>query len=394
MHTDNNFLAKLLADPADDSTRLVYADWLDDQGEPASIAKAEFLRLTVQLSRDVNSSAEIDLQERLQQLAAGVDTDWLAGVGRLPFGNFPMMPLAGWQISRTKPLRKTAGVAIPAFIHNGNYYLTALDVYADGVVDCWGCVDLALFRQKVATGWVVTRPPVGSRVSIHNLGLAQVVSADWEVSTTDVVRQVEEAVRQLNPEGTGLIDMGGTDTEVRNRVRYAKLGLTNETPYRLAAGREVSGKELPVFLVEQEKYRLLHWFVYADGQAQIGYGPVTVKLELLSALFQQGRLTTSVPDGALVQIDGLGRFRASEGNWFVEPGERIREAIDCISTLNGSPDAVQRCIAQHEAYEQNPGPEQRELLRQAYEAVPAHLRMYCGDMDSKDWPIRRILGLG
>ena len=35
----------------------------------------------------------------------------------------------------------------------------------------------------------------------------------------------------------------------------------------------------------------------------------------------------------------------------------------------------------------------REVLRAAYHAVPEHLRMYCGDMDSKDWPIRRILGL-
>ena len=35
----------------------------------------------------------------------------------------------------------------------------------------------------------------------------------------------------------------------------------------------------------------------------------------------------------------------------------------------------------------------REALREAYFAVPRHLRHYCGDMDSKDWPIRRILQL-
>jgi len=52
---------------------------------------------------------------------------------------------------------------------------------------------------------------------------------------------------------------------------------------------------------------------------------------------------------------------------------------------------VRRCIDAHEAYEQAPGEERREALRQAYEAVPEHLRMHCGDMDSKDWPIRHIL---
>jgi len=43
------------------------------------------------------------------------------------------------------------------FIKNGNTnYLTDLKVYADGMIDCWGLVDLATFRQKVAAGWVAT----------------------------------------------------------------------------------------------------------------------------------------------------------------------------------------------------------------------------------------------
>ena len=33
MLTEDVFLAKLLETPADDTTRLVYADWLDEQGD-------------------------------------------------------------------------------------------------------------------------------------------------------------------------------------------------------------------------------------------------------------------------------------------------------------------------------------------------------------------------
>ena len=33
MNTDQDFVARLLADPADDTARLVYADWLEEQGE-------------------------------------------------------------------------------------------------------------------------------------------------------------------------------------------------------------------------------------------------------------------------------------------------------------------------------------------------------------------------
>lgn len=46
MTDEQAFLDALAADPADDTTRLVYADWLDDRGEAA---KAEYLRMVVGL---------------------------------------------------------------------------------------------------------------------------------------------------------------------------------------------------------------------------------------------------------------------------------------------------------------------------------------------------------
>jgi uncharacterized protein (TIGR02996 family) len=45
MTDEQAFLDILEANPADDTTRLVYADWLDDRGEAG---KAEYLRLTVE----------------------------------------------------------------------------------------------------------------------------------------------------------------------------------------------------------------------------------------------------------------------------------------------------------------------------------------------------------
>src|SRR5262245_629496 len=300
--------------------------------------------------------------------------------------------MAGWNIVRTKPLRKTYGRALPAFIHNGDYHLTTLDVYADGAVSCWGFVDLPLFERKVASGWVATRPPVGATVSVFNLGGARVAEARWTTSRRDVVRQVREVVRELNPEGRGLIDMEGDDTEIRNGVRYAKLGLANEKPYRKRGrGAVVLGAEVPVFLKAEDGYRLERWFVYADGQSQLGYGADLLPVEEAACLFGHGQLATAVPDGAWVTIDGLGRFRAAEGYWHVKARERVREGYDLLDKLGGQPGSIRRCIELHAEYEREPSAEWRAALRRAYEAVPEHLRRYCGDMDSKDGPIRWIL---
>lgn len=45
---DDAFLKAILADPDDDSPRLIYADWLDEQGQPE---RAEFIRVQCELAR-------------------------------------------------------------------------------------------------------------------------------------------------------------------------------------------------------------------------------------------------------------------------------------------------------------------------------------------------------
>jgi hypothetical protein len=56
-------------------------------------------------------------------------------------------------------VRRDGDASIPAtllhaFIHNGDrYYIAAIKVYQDGMIDCWGLLDFAGFRQKVAEGW-------------------------------------------------------------------------------------------------------------------------------------------------------------------------------------------------------------------------------------------------
>lgn len=88
MHTDEDFLRKLLENPADDTIRLVYADWLDEQGEAVSKKKSEFLRLTVRLTDQAKKAGwrKARLKE-LGQLAADLDTDWLAVVSKLKIEN-------------------------------------------------------------------------------------------------------------------------------------------------------------------------------------------------------------------------------------------------------------------------------------------------------------------
>src|SRR5271170_4452357 len=80
MNPDADFLAAIRASPYDDALRLVYADWLEERGDP----RGEFLRLELIVDRP----AHHDLHEvsRLQELQHTLDRDWVLTVGRASFG--------------------------------------------------------------------------------------------------------------------------------------------------------------------------------------------------------------------------------------------------------------------------------------------------------------------
>jgi uncharacterized protein (TIGR02996 family) len=82
---EDGFLQAILHDPRDDTLLLVYADWLEEQGDTIAAAKAEFLRVNVEYaSRPKKKGRRSGMRKRLQQLAATLDTAWLAVVSRVP----------------------------------------------------------------------------------------------------------------------------------------------------------------------------------------------------------------------------------------------------------------------------------------------------------------------
>lgn len=70
----------------------------------------------------------------------------------------------------------------------------------------------------------------------------------------------------------------------------------------------------------------------------------------------------------------------------------LLEVADRIEALNNRPTVRKRCWDAIRQYERQPSEANRELLRAAYLAVPAHLRVYVlGDMDLQDRPLRILL---
>lgn len=73
--TEEAFLESIRANPRDDTTRLVYADWLEERGDP----RAAYLRVLCEwLARQTDGDQQ--LMERERELRASADRRWLARV--------------------------------------------------------------------------------------------------------------------------------------------------------------------------------------------------------------------------------------------------------------------------------------------------------------------------
>lgn len=79
MSDEAAFLEALKANPADDTARLVYADWLDENDQPQ---KAQYLRAVVDLARLPGGTPEYtDAAVRLYTACAGADGVWRDAAG-------------------------------------------------------------------------------------------------------------------------------------------------------------------------------------------------------------------------------------------------------------------------------------------------------------------------
>jgi uncharacterized protein (TIGR02996 family) len=77
------FLQAIFAEPNEDTHRLAYADWLEDRGEPAGVARAEFIRVQCELARQPSEGVRTrELLAKEAKLWKAHRTAWLETVPR------------------------------------------------------------------------------------------------------------------------------------------------------------------------------------------------------------------------------------------------------------------------------------------------------------------------
>ncbi|RYD52787.1 MAG: hypothetical protein EOP52_01170 [Sphingobacteriales bacterium] len=292
------------------------------------------------------------------------------------------------------------GLSIPGIIHNIQYHLTDIQVYKDGLVSCWEMVDLPMFKNKLNEGWVVTSIPDGAPISIFNLGHWNIEKGKWKHSRKTFYEYVYSLVKQLNPRLKNLHNYNGSNSKkvVGSKVKVTKHSTPDPKPYHLDDPNsffpdKLTGEKFRFFYRNDDtKTYLVELSIYKNGRVEITSLPERkiYQFEELDALVENEILVTELRVGETVTILNLGSFKIIDGNG-IDIKYKLNEVKDKLNELNGSENSIAKCARIFEEYKKNPTKKLRDELKQAYEVVPEHKRIFVGTMDTKDYEVRQVI---
>ncbi|MEO3802467.1 NADAR family protein [Nonomuraea sp. B1E8] len=172
------------------------------------------------------------------------------------------------------------GVLRPIFIRNGgNYYLTDLQVFADGAIFYWEWGDLDGLRAKLEAGWVATALEEGAWASAHDLARWRFGEVVCWTTAEELLGEVVDAIDRLNgrPDSTdrcvaaALRYVDSRSETDRIVLRDAYLAIPAH--HRIYALGDMDARDIPLRLLISEAGETWDeyvFFEFEDGSEALG----------------------------------------------------------------------------------------------------------------------------
>jgi hypothetical protein len=309
-----------------------------------------------------------------------------------------------WSIERRDSKGVLRGRSRAIFLRHQLPQFLRLDVYSDGLIKygigTWG-YDFGSFVKAAHRGDIVTSLRDNDALlfeeRLSGLGSCQVDEFRPLTTTDDLIVWVRGTIEELNPGATDLLDFKGVEYEDidprhpgirRFRTAYAAPGQFVRYD---EAGQKIVGRPYRVVVGENGDWLITDWIIYADGASQLGPTGAIVSFRDVVAHAHAGRVTSSVPDGQWINMDGLGLLKPKNASWRISPDGLVAEAEDILARVQGKDGVVSFCVGALQSHIRSPSSETLDLLREAYDLIPAHMREPCLGRDEHS--VRSLLGL-
>jgi hypothetical protein len=312
-----------------------------------------------------------------------------------------------WPIARgteADPKATIRGRSRTIFLHYGGYpQLSRIAAYSDGLIQFGGIhngFDFGGFVKAIHRGAISPLPGNSGTTFLFEdrlSGLGACVVDEFRplLTSDDLIDWARSTIDEFNPSGTGLLDCGGIDYEPVDprtpgiRQLRTVFSAAARYPKYDETGREIPGQPYRVAYLDDRDWSITDWMIYADGTAQLGPTGAIVDFRAVVELGRAGRVTSSVPDGQWMSLCGLGLLRPRSTYWRIGQQALLVEAEDILARLQGKEGCVDFCLRALRYHLENTSPESLDLLREAYDLVPAHLREI--GLREPEHQIRRLL---
>jgi uncharacterized protein (TIGR02996 family) len=183
------FLSDIIDNPADDSPRLVYADWLDDQGESA---RGEFIRIQCRRSALPGDDPE-------QRLLAACESDLLARHESAWRAELPQLDGITWEDFKRGFVEAVFAVSAEAFLHQASAIFAATPVRRVQI----GRIDDGWAHQVARTPHLarLTELNLGNNTGLSRAGVRALAGSPWLANLTALLLHYnplgDEAIAEL-----------------------------------------------------------------------------------------------------------------------------------------------------------------------------------------------------
>jgi uncharacterized protein (TIGR02996 family) len=286
------FLSALQANPDEDTPRLVYADWLDDQGGEANAARAEFIRTQVLLAQlSETDPLRPALEDRENELLQTHEAHW---VGEAATG------LTGWKFERGF-LTELSG-PIAAFV----------EARIDGMFDRHPISRLRIAQSSSATG------PISKLLKTRWLGRIRELLLDNLHQTGNGIGRLIKSEK-----------LSGVTRLEFNRVSLSDVA--DDLPAVLAKSPAFAGAK---------RFRMTNWSGSDEGLAAVLVHSSIEDLSLDSVTVNRTKLLTSKFASQLKRLELTSLNREQ---WTSLQHKRAKPAITHLGLTDLNVDGLDLC---------------------------------------------------
>ncbi len=269
------------------------------------------------------------------------------------------------------------GTTIPGFIRNGQYFYINVDIYEDGMVNCWELADLKGVREKIDLEWLTPQVPDGESISVFGLGDYRTIGGSWKHDAQSYYDYITELVQQLNPGMHNIYEVSFAEKMKKEKYKIVESPYAQDFFVESEVGyKVVTGEGFFIFMKYEGIDYLVYLTVYKDGtiECQNAVFQKILKLEELEELFSNGTFFTELKEPTKITLDHLGDVVMVNGSYIIDIEDKYKQVLDISQKLNKHPSLYDICRNRYYDYLENPTVENKEYLRKAYEVIPENER--------------------